>query len=85
MKIDEMTEFLFYVAEYGAFNENVEIKTTEFAEVYGMSQQTASRKIIELEKKGYIQRHKTQRGFKIILTDEGRKILEDINKRFTSS
>jgi len=81
MKINEMVEFLFYVAEYGAFNEEIEIKTTEFSEKYETSQQTASRKLIELEKKGYIERKKTQKGSFIILTDSGRKLLEDLNIR----
>ncbi len=76
-----MAEFLFYVAEYGAFNEEIEIKTTEFAEIYEISQQTASRKLIELEKNGYIERKKSPKGSFIILTDSGRQILEDLNKR----
>ena len=81
MKIDEMAEFLFYVAEYGAFNEEIEITTTEFADKYETSQQTASRKLIELEKKGYIKRIKTQKGSKIILTNSGRQVIEDISER----
>ena len=81
MKIDELAEFLFYVAEYGAFNEEIEITTTEFAEKYETSQQTASRKLIELEKKGFIKRIKTQKGSKIILTNSGRKVIEEITER----
>ncbi|NHI91339.1 MAG: CTP-dependent riboflavin kinase [Candidatus Lokiarchaeota archaeon] len=81
MKIDENTEFLFYVAEYGAFNEEIEITTTDFADKYNTSQQTASRKLIELEKKGYIKRIKTQKGSIIILTNTGRNILENIADR----
>ena len=81
MKIDELAEFLFYVAEYGAFNEEVEITTTEFADKYKTSQQTASRKLIELEKKGYIKRIKTQKGSKIILTNTGRQVIEEITER----
>ncbi len=58
-------------------NENNEVKFTssEFAKHLNMSQQTASRIIIELEKKGYITRVITKKGQSIYISDLGLDIL----------
>ncbi len=58
-------------------NENNEVRFTssEFAKHLNISQQTASRIIIELEKKGYITRVITKRGQSIYISDLGLDIL----------
>ncbi len=58
-------------------NENNEVRLTssEFAKHLNMSQQTASRIIIELEKKGYITRIITKKGQSIYISDLGLDIL----------
>ena len=57
-------DVIFYLLQRGAHREPVKITTGEIAEGIGVSQQTASRKLISLEKEGAVERV----GGKIILT-----------------
>lgn len=50
--------------------------TTQLSNLMNLSQQSASRKLIELEKRGLIERVVTPKGIKVIITQEGRKELE---------
>ncbi|MFB0567642.1 MAG: MarR family transcriptional regulator, partial [Candidatus Bathyarchaeia archaeon] len=53
---------LFKLAEMGASRRTVKVSTEYLAERIGLSQQTASRHLIQLEKKGWIRRTITPEG-----------------------
>ncbi|MCW3976693.1 MAG: DUF120 domain-containing protein [Candidatus Bathyarchaeota archaeon] len=62
---------LFKLAEMGANRRTVKVSTEYLAEKLGLSQQTASRHLIQLEKKGWIKRIITPEGCLIKTTDSG--------------
>ena len=62
---------LYKLAEMGACRRTVKVSTEYLAEKMGSSQQTASRHLIQLEKKGWIRRTVTPEGCLIKITDSG--------------
>jgi len=62
---------LYKLAELGACSRTIKVSTEYLAEKMGASQQTASRHLIELEKRGRIKRTITQEGCLIKITDSG--------------
>jgi len=62
---------LFKLAEMGASRRTVKVSTEYLAERIGLSQQTASRHLIQLEKKGWIRRTITPEGCLIRITASG--------------
>jgi len=62
---------LYKLAELGACSRTVKVSTEYLAEKMGASQQTASRHLIELEKRDLIKRTITQEGCLIKITDSG--------------
>ncbi len=76
-----MTPRLWYVllklAELGAFNARIQVSTIALAADLGVSQQTASRRLIELDAEGYIERQASFQGNHVTLTERGRRALED--------
>jgi len=75
---------LLTLAEMGAHRRIAKISTEYLAEKLGISQQTASRYLIELERKGWIQRTITPEGSLIRIEDKGTKELQKLysNLRF---
>ncbi|MDH5459904.1 MAG: DUF120 domain-containing protein [Candidatus Bathyarchaeota archaeon] len=75
---------LLKLAEMGAHRRTAKISTEYLAEKLGMSQQTASRHLIELDNKGWIKRTITPEGCLIKITDAGMKELKKLysNLRF---
>ena len=75
---------LLKLAEMGAHKRTAKISTEYLAEKLGTSQQTASRYLIELERKGWIQRTITPEGSLIKIDDTGTKELQKLysNLRF---
>jgi riboflavin kinase len=75
---------LLKLAEMGAHKRTAKISTEYLAEKLGTSQQTASRYLIELERKGWIQRTITPEGCLIKIDDTGTKELQKLhsNLRF---
>jgi len=75
---------LLKLAEMGAHRRTAKISTEYLAEKMGISQQTASRYLIELERKGWIQRTITPEGSLIKIDDKGTKELQKLhsNLRF---
>jgi riboflavin kinase len=66
-------QFMLYkLAELGAYHRTVRVSTQFLAEKAGVSQQTASRQLIELDNRGWIQRSITPDGCLIKLTDAGK-------------
>lgn len=62
---------LYKLAEVGAWNRTVKVSTEYLAEKMHTSQQTASRHLIELERKGWIKRTITPEGCLIKITELG--------------
>lgn len=63
------------IAQLGALHGLVEISTTQLAGLLGASQQTASRRILELEQSGYVRREMGVRRQLVRLTEEGTNVL----------
>ena len=62
---------LLKLAEMGAYKRTAKISTEYLAKKLGISQQTASRYLIELERKGWIQRKVTPDGSLIKIEEAG--------------
>ena len=62
---------LYKLAELGACSRTVKVSTEYLAEKMGVSQQTASRHLIQLDKSGWIKRTITPEGCLIKITDSG--------------
>ena len=75
---------LLQLAGMGAHKRTSKISTEYLAEKLGISQQTASRYLIELERKGWIQRTITPEGSLIKIDDKGTRELQKLysNLRF---
>jgi len=72
---------LYKLAEMGAWNRTVKVSTEYLAERMHMSQQTASRHLIEMERKNWIKRTITPEGCLIKITDFG---IDELKKIFSS-
>ena len=62
---------LYKLAESGAYDKEVSSNTTDLAREIGASQQTASRRLIEMEKLGLIKRVREGRNQRVRITKEG--------------
>ena len=69
---------LLKLAEMGAHRRTAKVSTEYLAERLGISQQTASRHLIELERKGWIQRTITPEGSLIKINDTGTRELQKL-------
>jgi len=74
----ELWEALYRLALLGATKHPVAINSSVFARSIGLSQQTASRRLIELEKLGLIKREVHRKGQIIMLTDKGHEELKSV-------
>ncbi|MGM5482490.1 MAG: DUF120 domain-containing protein [Nanobdellota archaeon] len=75
MKLD--LEFLINISKKTGLFDKAICTTTQIAKDFKISQQSASRKLKELEKKGYLKRVPAKEGFEIMLNDLARdKIIE---------
>jgi len=70
---------LYKLAEMGAHRRTIKVSTEYFAEKMGMSQQTASRYLIQLEKEGWIKRTITPEGCLIKIADMGMNELNTLH------
>ncbi len=66
---------LLHLARRGGLRKGIFISTPELAKDLGTSQQTASRRMLELEAKGYIKRSVTRKGQIIVITEKGADLL----------
>jgi riboflavin kinase len=71
---------LLKLAELGAHRRTAKISTEYLAEKLGISQQTASRYLIELERKGWIKRTITPEGSLIRIDDAGIRELQKLHQ-----
>ncbi|MHC1627796.1 MAG: DUF120 domain-containing protein [Candidatus Nezhaarchaeales archaeon] len=69
---------LLHLARRGGLRKGVFISTPELAKDLGTSQQTASRRILELEAKGYIKRSVTRKGQIVVITEKGADLLRAV-------
>ena len=70
---------LFKLAEMGAHQRTIKVSTEYFAEKMGMSQQTASRYLIQLEREGWIKRTITPEGCLIKIAGMGMNQLNTLH------
>ncbi|MGB0651847.1 MAG: DUF120 domain-containing protein [Thermoplasmatota archaeon] len=68
-------EALKQLALLGALADDIEVSSGEFASLIDASQQTSSRRLIELTDAGYLQRNLGVRRQRIRITDEGESVL----------
>ena len=69
-------EALKQLALLGALEDHVELASAEFATLLDLSQQTASRRLIELTEAGLVHREMGIRKQRIRITDDGRAVLQ---------
>lgn len=69
---------LYRLAELGAIHTAITTSTTTLADSLNISQQTASRHLIELERLGLITRQSSLNGMEITITGEGAKELQHV-------
>jgi len=74
----ELWEALLKLALLGAVKRPVTLNSSAFARSLGLSQQTASRRLIELERLGLIRRDVHFRGQTVILTERGVEELREV-------
>ncbi len=67
---------LLKLAERGAFHRRIRVSTITLADDLGVSQQTASRYVIALDRGGYLERQASAQGHHLQLTDKGRRVVE---------
>lgn len=71
-------QILIKLADMGAHRRTAKISTEYLAEKMGISQQTSSRYLIELERKSWIERIKTPEGSLIKISDLGNKEIQKL-------
>jgi len=75
---DKLWFTLFLLAKKGAIKQPIKISSTKFCEELDVSQQTASRRLQELEKLGYITREIKRQGQLIKITRKGEDLLKEL-------
>ncbi|HYY91539.1 MAG TPA: DUF120 domain-containing protein [Candidatus Dormibacteraeota bacterium] len=71
---------LYKLAEMGAYDKDVTVSSGRFAKGLGLSQQTASRRLIDLEKQGLIARSSEGRIQRVKITKQGVNSLREMHK-----
>ncbi len=71
---------LYKLAEMGAYEREVAVPTGTFARGLGLSQQTASRRLIDLERQGLIERSADGRVQKVKMTKQGINSLMELHR-----
>lgn len=74
--------FLFHIAKLGATNRVIRTSSLELAKKTGTSQQTASRLLIELSKRGLVERRIVPRGCELKLTSKG---VEELRRLYSET
>lgn len=72
-------KILIVLAEKGALEKNITIKTADLGKALNIPQQTVSRLLIKLTKQGLTTRVEGIRGYLIKITPEGKKLLQNLN------
>jgi len=75
---EELWFTLFTLAKMGAHSKTLEISSTKLGKKMNISQQTASRRLQQLEEKGWLRREITRKGQFVRLTEQGVNVLLEI-------
>jgi riboflavin kinase len=75
---NEYLSLLLELARMGAAKKTIFLSSSKLSSRIKASQQTASRKLCELERSGFITRSNTVRGQSVRLTEKGAAVLEEI-------
>jgi riboflavin kinase len=75
---------LLKLSELGTLNRKLLVSTIALAEDLGVSQQTASRHLIELDRRGFIDRQASAQGNHIKITEKGRRVIEEMYLKLRS-
>ncbi|HUU78874.1 MAG TPA: DUF120 domain-containing protein [candidate division Zixibacteria bacterium] len=70
---------------YGALSNPIDITSSELGKYLGVSQQTAARYLVELEKNHLIERTRTSRGQAVQITKLGKELLENLSIMITKA
>jgi riboflavin kinase len=73
-----LLQALITLSQMGALRAQTQISTTALAQELSVSQQTASRYMVDLEKQGYVERYPSSQGTQIKVTQSGYTILETL-------
>ncbi len=68
---------LLYLAKKGIISKQLELSTTKIAQDIQSTQQTISRKLVELEEQGFVERVASTRGIKLTITQKGMEYLKE--------
>jgi riboflavin kinase len=78
--MDELILYLYQLSKsLKSKEDSLEISSSEVGHLLGVSQQSASRYLVRLERAGYIKRLRTARGQEISLTDKGSAALKEVH------
>ncbi|MCS7139122.1 MAG: DUF120 domain-containing protein [Candidatus Nezhaarchaeota archaeon] len=69
---------LLHLAKHGALRQGIFVSTPKLAKELQVSQQTASRRILKLESRGYIKRSVTRKGQIVVITEKGADLLKAV-------
>lgn len=69
---------LFQLFKMGGHKRQIFLGTNDFGKIIGTSQQTASRRLLELMSEGYVTRELTTKGQNIAITENGVATLKDV-------
>jgi len=69
---------LFQLFKMGGHKRQIFLGTNDFGKIIGTSQQTASRRLLELMSKGYVTRELTTKGQNIAVTEKGVAALKEV-------
>ncbi|UCH37205.1 MAG: CTP-dependent riboflavin kinase [Candidatus Bathyarchaeota archaeon] len=75
---EQLWHTLYNLAQLGAIHNSIQTSTTQLAKILDVSQQTASRHVIELEKAGHITKRTSFKGMELKITRTGTKELQKV-------
>jgi riboflavin kinase len=75
---NELWFALYQLLKMGGHKRQIFLGTNDFGKIIGTSQQTASRRLLELMSKGYVTRELTTKGQNITITEKGVAALKDV-------
>lgn len=78
MKLSRVLPIVYHLAIKGAIQRSIALTTIDLGKELGVSQQTASRLLRQLEKLGFIKREVFKRGQYVILTDKSLELLSQV-------
>jgi len=81
----EILDIMIYLAKRGALSRPVALTTSNVGKDIGISQQSVSRWLIALDRRGYTQRSKGIKGYIVRITPAGKMFMLDLRNRLTQA